>query len=384
MLAPALIPAILDAGYNFDFIDPEAISRLGIHYPILVIPPTDRIPAATLQSIQQYVRRGGKVISVGKVPSLSPEGKATEAIASLTKQLFNADNNSFVSSESELGSALRKAAIPDFDLSSSRDEIGFIRRSLPDADIYFIANTSNQPVTATATFSSRFQHVEIVDATSGEIVRGTKKDQPLELAPYESRVIILTDRPYIGNSSKNNYASLLDLSDNWRVHFVGTDKETTMEALTDWTSNPETKHYSGEAVYKRSFNLEAKSERPVYLSIEGGHPTTSSDPVGHPGMQAWYESPVREAAIVVINGKQAGYLWHPPYRLDITKLLKPGANQIELHVYNTALNAWSALPPHNYKPLIERYGDRFQMQDLNKVQATPSGILGSIRLLTAQ
>ena len=53
-------------------------------------------------------------------------------------------------------------------------------------------------------------------------------------------------------------------------------------------------------------------------------------------------------------------------------------------VYNTALNAWSALPPHDYKPLIEKYGDRFQMQDLDKVQPIPSGILGAIHLVTEE
>ena len=101
-------------------------------------------------------------------------------------------------------------------------------------------------------------------------------------------------------------------------------------------------------------------------------------------MHAYYDPPIHEAALVTINGQPAGALWHPPYRLDISKLLKPGQNHIEIHVYNTALNAWSALPPHDYKPLIEKYGDRFQMQDLNKVQPIPSGILGTIHLVTEE
>ena len=76
-------------------------------------------------------------------------------------------------------------------------------------------------------------------------------------------------------------------------------------------------------------------------------------------MHAYFDPPIREAALVTINGQPPAALWHPPYRLDVTKLLKPGQNHIEIHVYNTALNAWSALPPHDYKPLIEKYGDRF-------------------------
>ena len=45
LITPALMSAILSAGYNVDFTDAETIDRLGIHHEILVIPPTDRIPA---------------------------------------------------------------------------------------------------------------------------------------------------------------------------------------------------------------------------------------------------------------------------------------------------------------------------------------------------
>ena len=100
-------------------------------------------------------------------------------------------------------------------------------------------------------------------------------------------------------------------------------------------------------------------------------------------MQAWYEPPVREAAILFVNGTQAGFLWHPPYRVDISSLLKPGENSIELRVYNTAINAWSAQAPRDYHSLIEKYGDRFQMQDLDKVRPVSSGILGTIKLETS-
>ncbi len=176
----------------------------------------------------------------------------------------------------------------------------------------------------------------------------------------------------------------------------------TEPTLTDWTADPATLHYSGEAVYSRDFTLDTAPKNPIYLEVEGGKPLPGApnSPPEHPalgpnglpdpritrtgpGMHAYYDPPIHEAAIVFINGQRAGSLWHPPYRLDVSKLLKPGQNHIEIHVYNTALNAWSALPPHDYKPLIEKYGDRFQMQDLDKVQPIPSGILGTIHLVTS-
>ena len=44
LVTPALMSSILSAGYNVDYIDADAINKIGIHYPVLVIPPTDRIP----------------------------------------------------------------------------------------------------------------------------------------------------------------------------------------------------------------------------------------------------------------------------------------------------------------------------------------------------
>ena len=77
-------------------------------------------------------------------------------------------------------------------------------------------------------------------------------------------------------------------------------------------------------------------------------------------------------------------LWHPPYELAVGPYLKAGENHIEVRVFNTAINAWAALPPHDYKPLVAKYGDRFQMQDLDRVQPVPSGLLGTIRLVSQE
>ncbi len=92
LITPGLMSAILSAGYNVDFTDAETIDRLELHHPILVIPPTDRIPLSALKKIQQYVASGGKVISVGRAPSMDDEGQATPEIGALSQQLFSAAN----------------------------------------------------------------------------------------------------------------------------------------------------------------------------------------------------------------------------------------------------------------------------------------------------
>jgi hypothetical protein len=404
MITPELMSTILSAGYNVDFIDADAINSVGLGtHKILVLPPTDRIPATTLRKIQEFVATGGKVISIGRAPSISPEGKTLPEITNLSHELFTSAKDSLVPDDSALAAALHTAAAPDFQLTSGNDEIGFIRRKLPTSDIYFVANTSNHPIETTATFATVHKFGEQWNPTSSEATSTEASNVTLNLAPYESRIFIFSSvNPGVPAPRPAATAQIADLSDNWQVRFVTTGKTKSEATLTDWIASDDTRHYSGEAVYTRDFNLNSAPTAPTYLQVDGGTPITP--PAGTinrpapthngipnpritrpgPGMRAWFEPPVREAAIVFINGKRAGSLWHPPYRLNVSPFLKSGQNRIEIHVYNTALNAWSALPPHDYKPLIAKYGDRFQMQDLNKVVPTSSGILGSIHLVATE
>jgi hypothetical protein len=92
--------------------------------------------------------------------------------------------------------------------------------------------------------------------------------------------------------------------------------------------------------------------------------------------------PIREAAIVLVNGKPAGGLWCPPYRLDITDLVRVGENELRIDVYNTAINQLAAggrLP--DVREVVERYGQRFRLQDLEDLRPIPSGIMTVPRIV---
>ncbi len=40
----------------------------------------------------------------------------------------------------------------------------------------------------------------------------------------------------------------------------------------------------------------------------------------------------KDLAEVSVNGKNVGLLWKPPYKVDVTGALRPGANRIEVKV----------------------------------------------------
>jgi hypothetical protein len=100
------------------------------------------------------------------------------------------------------------------------------------------------------------------------------------------------------------------------------------------------------------------------------------------GMRALLESPVREAAQVWVNGKYAGSVWKPPYRVDVSGLLKAGDNAIRITVANTALNEMAGKPLPDYKELNAKFGERFQAQDMQDVKALPSGIMGTVKIIS--
>jgi hypothetical protein len=420
-LPPALIANILSAGYNVDFTDADAIDRVGIHHEILVLPPTDRIPAKTLEKIARFASDGGKVIAVGRVPSMSPEGEPLKIPqvcnaapdgrnSTACHPLFDPATFTQITDLSQLSEALNKAAEPDFQLigvdAAARNQLGFIRRKLAAADIYFVVNTSNRTIDATAAFATTHKVAEQWNPDTTGATRASASSQPIHLAPYESSIFVFSDAPRASTPgvTLTSARELANLSNDWQVTFPAINRSINERTLADWIADPTTLHYSGEAIYKRQFTVAAlPPNHSVWLTIDGGKPlagapnsATAPESVGPdgmvnplvthpgPGMRAYYDPPIREAALVSINGARVGALWHPPYVLDVTKYLKPGRNQIEIQVFNTALNAWSALPPHNYAPLIAKYGDRFQMQDLDKVRPIASGLLGSIHLISAE
>jgi hypothetical protein len=155
--------------------------------------------------------------------------------------------------------------------------------------------------------------------------------------------------------------------------------------LTSWTNDDATRYFSGEAVYTKNVMVNALDLRGSKIMLDFGPGTpVVVDPAIKAGMRALLESPVREAAIIKVNGKIAGSVWHPPYQLDITSLLHEGDNTIEIRVDNTAINLLAGRAPTDSRLLWARYGQRAVPQDMDNLQPLPSGILGPVHLLKAE
>jgi hypothetical protein len=399
-ITPALMAAILDAGYNVDYIDAATIDKLGaIPYPVLVIPPTTRIPLQTYKKIESFAASSGKVIAIERLPALAPglmEQNDSAEIASVSDRLFKADNRRGMSIDSiaELANVLHSAFPPDVQTAGKTEGLGFLHRKLSGLDVYFVANTSNRPIDGTIQFRSKREFIDEWDPDSGNLIGAAQNTRiPLLLAPYESRIFVLHDT----NEGKSDTWSellptgphvvdeqLADLSSGWMIRFGQSGEPEALPALTSWTNLPGKQFYSGEVIYSRSFKVDANQNSSqnstLFVDFGAGTPFEDKRRPNASGMLALLDPPIREAATVFINGKRAGSLWHPPYRIAVSQFIHPGENQVEIHVYNTAINLLAGQPPRDYTALRAKYGHRFDPQDMDRLQPIPSGLFGPIQL----
>ena len=393
LLGPELVPAILDAGYNFDFIDSAAIDRVGIHYPVLVIPNVERLPLATYRKIEEYVRNGGVVVATQKAPSHAPgfvEGpRDGAAVREISQRLFAGDTKSakLIEKTSEMGAAIAGFLKPDVALDPATPEVGFIHRRLMDADLYFIANTGNRPHTFVATFRTENQSAEWWDPFSGKVSgAGIGQKLKMTLAPYESRVVVFSNR---GASEKTKDAAAdfapIDVSHDWKVTLDKTGFSERMPLLHSWTDDAAGKYYSGTATYVRLVDISGNVAHAdgAMLDFGAGTPVERAK-LNLPGTRTWYDAPLRDAALVYVNGTLAGSVWHPPFTLNIGPFLHEGSNELKIIVANTAINELAGRAPTDYRLLWLRYGKRFAPQDMNHLEPLPSGILGPLRILSRE
>jgi hypothetical protein len=398
LLGKDVLPSVLDAGFNFDFIDDEAIRLVGTPYAAIVLPAVERIPLDVYGRLRDYVHQGGVLIATRRKPGLAPgllEGKHDSSqIQALSQELFGGQDGRslYVADESSLGTALLKKLTPDVELNPKVPEIGFIRRKLDSGEVYFLANTGNQPHDVEATFRLKEGSPARWDPFTGtqSVVQRSRAGDgrivvPLHFEPYESLVLLFSNSPSAAAPPPSKPVASpvsIDLSRGWRVSFTGTGKSVQMDRLQSWTELEGLRYFSGRGVYEKSVSVPESMLKPgarVYLNFGKGTPIAQHR--RRYGTQAWIEGPVREAAVVYINGHRAGSVWHPPYELEITPWLHSGANAIRVVVGNLTINSMAGKSLPDYRLLYMRYGKRFEAQDMNDLRPLPSGLLGSITMV---
>jgi alpha-L-rhamnosidase len=406
-----VIPGILEAGFGFDAFDDESLEKVGRvddgglllggnRYRIVVLPGGETIPPVTLRNLEEFARRGGILVAANRLPDSAPGFRVSEAdnseVREIADRLFRGASarGMLVEDTSRLSAVLAAALTPDVTLSPAAPAVGFLHRGADGAEIYFMANTANTAASTTASFRVPDERLRPQwwnpmsgDRTAAQIAgrAGGRASIKLHLEPYGSRVLVFSrdDLPAPSAPAAVPTGETLDISSGWRVTFGPGGKVEQMATLRSWTDEEDTRYFSGVATYEREVDVPARllaNGAAVRLDFGEGEVVAESA-MGSAGMRAWLEGPIREAAVIHVNGQRAGSVWSPPYALDVTALLRPGRNRIHIEVANLAINNKAGQPLPNHRLLNQLYGERFTDQDMDKISPQPAGILGPVRLI---
>lgn len=404
---------LLAAGYNVDYCDDQLLEMRGkvdgktiafgdSKYKAVVLTSSQRVQLSTMKKLEEFAKAGGIVIAAGGIPEIAPgyltPAADTDAVKQISAELFSGDHPLGIrlDENGDLAGTLAKKLPPDASFSMGDGEIGFVHRHTADADVYFIANTSNQDQAGIADIRMAGMQVEQWNPMTGTAV-GATLDKPgdatrtrvqLKLAPYESTILVFSKRalPQMA-AAPTSTAGPIDLTANWTAKFGDEPTAVKVDKLGSWADDEAHKNFSGVVTYERTFTIAPNSVpagATMMLNFGQGTVPQGGGGRGGQGFHVNYDPPVREACIVYINDQRIGSLWTPPYSLNVGQALKAGENKIKIEVANTALNKIAGsgqFPNYNLQAVRAQFGNRFDPQGLNAIQVLPSGLTGTVQLM---
>ena len=391
-------PAHILPGYDYDVITEEALldrmsvrdGRLvlpdGMSYRVLVVPGRGAISLPVLRKLKRLVAAGATVVGPEPTRASGLRGfpKCDAQVAQVAGELWDAPKHCFgkgrvIADRNARQVLLADGVGPDFEVSEGTPEavLDYLHRRTETADIYFVANRSNCWKQARCSFRVQGKAPELWDAVSGEhhFAAAYQEENgrtavPLEFSPCGSCFVVFREAASKHRArARSNSLGLeprQELTGPWTVSFDpkwGGPASVQFDELTSWTtrSEPGIKYYSGTATYEKAFDLANAAEglkRGQRLFLDLGQ--------------------VHEVAEVRLNGRSLGVVWAPPFRVEITDVVKAAGNRLEVEV----VNFWPNRIIGDQFLAPEKRFTRTNIRRLTK--ETPlmvSGLLGPVRVM---
>jgi hypothetical protein len=393
-------------GYGFDFVNSDVVLHElsvkdgwlatpgGTSYRILYLGGrSQRMTVPVLRQIASLVEQGAVLVGGRPTdsPSLADDEKEFKRVTDMLwgKQPTAGRSMRKVGkgrvyagmSADEVLATLSVAKDWEYTKPESDTTLMFVHRKLDNGDVYFVDNREDRAENVDATFRVEGKAPELWDAATGitqpvsyRIVDG-RTTVPLHLDPYGTTFVVFrasaTKTALELPEPRETVISSLDeaLNGDWSVKFQqgnGVPESVGFDHLVSWTELPfpasddGVKYYSGTATYSKTIEVPADDLKSgAHISLDLGD--------------------VRELADVMVNGLDFGILWKAPFKVDVTKALKPGPNQIEIHITNLWVNRMIG----DQQPWALK---KYAFADFTPYKADspllPSGLLGPVHLIS--
>lgn len=216
--------------------------------------------------------------------------------------------------------------------SVSWNNVQVLSRTTEKGKIVFLANRTNEIQKFVLNVDIYGKVPEIWDSETGKIYQvdnwrnSDDKYTAIDMILKENQTlfVVLNEKAiseHIKNVSETNNSCDIDrtvrIRGGWDIEFIpklGEKFYSRFDQLSDfkYSTDKRVMYFAGKAVYRKTFKMsdDIKCSKTV-LSL----------------------GEMNDIAKVIINGKDAGVWWYPPYKKDISGLLKAGENEMVVEVY---------------------------------------------------
>ncbi len=366
------------AAYNARLQEDKLVVN-GESYRCLVVPFSEHITEAVAEFIGSAAKSGFMAIFVDGLPT----GICGIQDQNRVEELLKGLESSTVSTLEDLPGILRARGVFEIELSSDEPYLRYYHYRREKADIYMFFNEHpydsldtvvSIPIGGTAYLYDAFENrlAPLTAATDGRTNGDLLTKLPLKLSAYESAVVVFgvidtglcnelhpVATGYASRFSQNHEEQSLEyiipeVNGKWQLSMATASEypdftyEMELDKLGDLSTPGHFPKFSGTFRYETEFILDSKAGFGL--------------PVEESGNAAVMDlGEVYEAAEVWVNGKPGGVRICPPYRFNITDMLKPGINTLRIDVTNTLIR--EVQDPMSINMLIE-----------------PTGLFGPVRI----
>jgi hypothetical protein len=204
----AIAQKLLENQRDFDWVDEQALSSVlklegaelknlsGQSYRAVIVPSVSAISKAALDRLQAFAKAGGRVVFLGRTPSLVAEKTFLKAAAAPDLGW------AIVEPSGELTPRVMAALPqPDVILDQPCAPVKYVHRHWRDADLYFFFNEGTEKQSRKAVLAGNGL-AQVWDAASGSVavVEGSTSENgavsvPLALEPHESKFVVVGPLP---------------------------------------------------------------------------------------------------------------------------------------------------------------------------------------------
>jgi hypothetical protein len=385
-------PPPIPAGYGFDYVNSDAVIKLmsvgangnittpsGMSYRVLALDPNSQhMPLTALRKIRDMITAGATVVGPKPIDSPSLHDDQAE-FKSIADQLWSGRTGKGkiigAGTIADALTTLKVAADFEYNKPQSDTELAFVHRKLADGDVYWVSQRKARSKDLEITFRVTGQAPELWHADTGlaepasyRTVEG-RTTVSLHLDPNDAVFVVFRKAT---TATSHTVARAVDtklatVEGVWDVVFQpnrGAPATVTLPTLASWHENADAgvKYFSGTATYTKSMDAPAdwfKSGAKLWLDL----------------------GDVKNIAEVSVNGKALGVVWKPPFHVDVTSALKPGANTVEVKVTNLWVNRLIGDQQPGVTTKYTYTAVQFYRADSPLL---PSGLIGPVQLISSK